>query len=68
METIRKEVQAFVQVTEKLLSPVYLGEALNEDERDLVAMCVQNLAEKYPVSMAKLRGANDRTKPASHVS
>jgi hypothetical protein len=30
-----------------------LGRPLNEDERDMVAMCAQNLAEKYPVSLAK---------------
>jgi len=51
MEIIRKEVQAFVRASEKLLSPVILGHPLNENERDLVAMYIQNLAEKYPVSL-----------------
>lgn len=26
---------------------------LNEDERDMAAMCVQTLAERYPVRLAK---------------
>ena len=51
METIRPEVQAFVSAAETLLSPIMLGRPLNEDERDIVAMCAQNLAEKYPVSL-----------------
>ena len=53
VDTIRPEVLAFVQATELLLSPIMLGRPLNEDERDMVAMCAQNLAEKYPVSLAK---------------
>ncbi len=47
MLTIRPEVQAFVRATETLLSPIMLGRVLNEDERDMVVMCVQNLAERY---------------------
>jgi len=53
MDTIRQEVQALVRTTERLLSPITLGEPLNEDERDMVAMCAQSLAEKYPMSLAK---------------
>ena len=48
MQTIRQEVQALVRNTERLLSPITLGQALNEDERGMVAMCAQSLAEKYP--------------------
>jgi hypothetical protein len=48
MLTIRQEVQEFVRATERLLSPIILGNALNEDERELIAMCAQNLAEMYP--------------------
>ena len=51
MKTIRPQVQAFVRATETLLSPIILGRPLNEDERDMVAMCVQSLAEKYPMSL-----------------
>jgi hypothetical protein len=47
MLPIRKEVQAFVRLSETLLSPVLLDGPLNEDERGLVAMYIQNLAEKY---------------------
>ena len=47
MKTIRKEVQTFVQATETLLSPILLGEELNEDERGMVAMCLQSLAKEY---------------------
>jgi hypothetical protein len=32
-----------------------LSPGQNADERDLVAMCVQNVAKKYPVSVAKPR-------------
>jgi hypothetical protein len=39
MLTIREEVQAFVRAIETLLSPIMLGKPLNEDERDMVAMC-----------------------------
>jgi hypothetical protein len=52
METIRQEVRALVLTTERLLSPITLGEPLNEDERDIVAMCAQSLAEKYPLEKA----------------
>jgi hypothetical protein len=55
MQTIRQEVQALVRTTERLLSPITLGQPLNEDERDMVAMCAQSLAEKYPVSFATPR-------------
>src|SRR5690348_13317013 len=58
MQTIREDVQAFVRLTEKLLSPILLGKAFNEDERGLVAMCAQSLVEKYPtmeVSTEKTR-------------
>jgi hypothetical protein len=47
MQTIREEVQAFVRATETLLSPIMLGRPLNEDERGMVAMCGQSLAERY---------------------
>jgi hypothetical protein len=48
MLTIRSEVQALVRATEKLFSPILLDQELNEDERDMVAMCTQSLVEKYP--------------------
>ena len=48
METIRREVQALIGITEWLLSPLTLGEELNEDEWDMVAMCALSLAERYP--------------------
>jgi hypothetical protein len=48
METIRREVHALVLTTERLLSPITLGQSLNEDEREIVAMCAESLAEKYP--------------------
>jgi hypothetical protein len=48
METIRQEVHALVLTTERLLSPITLGQPLNEDEKEIVAMCAQSLAEKYP--------------------
>jgi hypothetical protein len=47
MLTIRDEVRAFIHATEKFLSPMMLRTPLNEDERYIVAMCAQNLAEKY---------------------
>ena len=53
MLTIREEVQAFVRATEMLLSPIMLGKALNEDERDMVAMCAQSLAQKFPVRLTR---------------
>jgi hypothetical protein len=64
MLTIRQEVQALVRATEHLLSPITLGEPLNEDERDMVAMCAQSLAEKYPISLPKL-GSQSRKGTAS---
>jgi hypothetical protein len=39
---------ALVRTTEWLLSPITLGQSLNEGERDMVAMCAQSLLEKYP--------------------
>lgn len=48
MQTIRQEVLALVRDTEWLLSPITLGEPLNEDEREIVAMCALSLAEEYP--------------------
>lgn len=48
METIRQEVHALVLTTERLLSPITLGQPLNEDEKEIVAMCAESLAEKYP--------------------
>jgi hypothetical protein len=48
MLTIRQEVQAFLRVTELLLSPAMLGKPLNEGEWDTVAVCAQNLMERYP--------------------
>ena len=54
METIRIEVQALVRVTETLLSPITLDPELNQDERDMVAICIISLAEKYPISYATL--------------
>ena len=59
MLTIREEVQAFVRATEMLQSPIMLGKALNEDERDMVAMCAQSLAQKFPVRLLDL---NPRSK------
>jgi hypothetical protein len=47
MLTIREEVQALARATERVLSPIMLGKALNDDERELIAMCAQNLVEKY---------------------
>jgi hypothetical protein len=49
MQTVRKEVQAFVNATERLLAPIVL-EALNEDEREIIAMCAQSLVERYPTT------------------
>jgi hypothetical protein len=48
MPTIREEVQAFLRATELLLSPTMLGKPLNEGEWDTVAVCAQNLLERYP--------------------
>jgi hypothetical protein len=48
VKTIRQEVHELVLTTERLLSPITLGQPLNEDERDIVAMCAESLAEKYP--------------------
>ena len=52
MDTIRREVEALVRTTERLLSPITLGQPLNEDERGMIAMCARSLAEKYPMSFA----------------
>jgi hypothetical protein len=68
MDTIRQEVQALVRTTERLLSPITLGEPLNEDERDMVAMCAQSLAEKYPMSLAQpTRKSVVRSRPLKEV-
>jgi hypothetical protein len=52
MDTIRQDVQALARVTQRLLSPITLDHELNQDERDMVAICIMSLAEKYPVSYA----------------
>jgi hypothetical protein len=52
MQTIRQEVRTLVLTTERLLSPITLGEPLNEDETGIVAMCAQSLTERYPIADA----------------
>jgi hypothetical protein len=52
--TIRKEVQVLALTTERLLSPNTPGHELNQDELDMVAICVMSLAQKYPMSYAAL--------------
>jgi hypothetical protein len=52
MQSLRKEVQAFVHASETLLSPVILGQPLNEDEWGMVLMYVQNLVTEYSVKTA----------------
>jgi hypothetical protein len=50
METIRQDVLAFVRATERLLSPITLDQELNQDERDMVAISIMSMMEKYPAS------------------
>jgi hypothetical protein len=60
METIRQEVRALVLTTERLLSPVTLGEPLNEDERDMVAMCSEpsgEVSDEFRQAYAEIGGA-----------
>ena len=54
MQTIRQDIQTLIRVTERLLSPITLGEPLSEDERGMVVMCTQSLAEEYPLEKAGL--------------
>jgi hypothetical protein len=48
MEKIREEVTAYVRACECLLSP--FDPPLNQDERDLIAYYVENLARRYEPS------------------
>jgi len=66
MLTIREEVQAFVRATETLLSSITLGRPLNEGEWDTVAVCAQNLLERYPSGEDGLRSENEALLRQSH--
>ena len=52
MMPIRPEVEVFLHAAETLLSPILLGKTLNDDEKGMVVMYVQNLTEKYAMSVS----------------
>jgi len=47
MTSLRPEVLAFMRTAETLLSPASLGKGLTEEEREIVAMYGNTLAEKF---------------------
>lgn len=44
--TFRAEVKIFCDAAETLLSPVLLGSPLNEEEREMISLYMDNLREK----------------------
>ena len=48
MRSIRKEVRAFMHAAETLLGPDVEGTALSQDERDVIALYIQQITEKFP--------------------
>jgi hypothetical protein len=48
MKSIRKEVREFMQAAETLLGPMVGRLELNQDERGMIGLYVQQVAEKFP--------------------
>lgn len=44
---LRAEVKTFCAAAETLLSPVLLGSPLNEEERAMISLYMDNLLEKF---------------------
>lgn len=47
MRSIRKEVREFMQAAERLLGPMVTRLELNQDERDMIGLYIQEVTEKF---------------------
>lgn len=48
MKSIRKEVREFMRAAETLLGPVVNCTELNQDERDIIGLYIQQVTERFP--------------------
>ena len=48
MRSIRKEVREFMHAAETLLGPIIGCGDLNQDERDVIGLYIQQIREKFP--------------------
>jgi hypothetical protein len=48
MRSIRKEVGEFMLAAERLLGPMVARLELNQDERDMIGLYIQEVSEKFP--------------------
>ncbi len=47
IRSIRKEVREFMQAAETLLGPMVTRLELNQDERDMIDLYIQEVSEKF---------------------
>ena len=47
MKSIRKEVREFMHAAETLLGPVVNRAELNQDERDIIGLYIQQVTERF---------------------
>jgi hypothetical protein len=67
MTSIRKEVREFMHAAETLLGPMVGRLELNQDERGMIGLYIQQVAEKFPDEYHAGRvggGERDKSAPA----